>query len=451
MILDSTAVRLEAELAQVQALARVPSMTAAVLQSGELAWSGSRGTAVRAGESVRASFDTQYRIGSITKTLTAALVMQLRDEGRLELSDLVSAHVREGPFADATIRGLLSHGAGLPAEPVGPWWERSEGGDYATLVAANTDATRVLPVGERYHYSNLAFAILARVVEVLRGEPWIAVLRDRVVEPLRMTRTTYGPAGDHADGFSVDALSGMLTSEPHQDTGAMAPAGQLWSTTADLCRWMHELSRADPEVLSSAAVTAMTTPQSADPTENLTGAYGLGLRLSGPGPLMLVGHTGSMPGFLAGMFVDRGTGVGAVVLANASYGLDVEGLTRSLVRTVLELEPAIRPEWTPTNSIDDATRELLGTWFWGNAPFTMVVDRGVLSLRAVTSVRGFDFEPAGLDTWVGTSGYQTGETLRVVRRPDGSISHLDVGTFCYTRVAYDPSAPVPGGPSQTSP
>ncbi|WP_370619838.1 serine hydrolase domain-containing protein [Mumia sp. Pv 4-285] len=440
-VLDATAAHLQAAVASAQATCRVPSLSAAVVRDGAVAWQGVRGTAVRGGEAERPTADTQYRIGSITKTFTAALVMQLVDEGVLDLGDTAGTFVPEGPFAAATIRGLLSHAAGVPAEPVGPWWERSRGTSYEALARANADAAPVLAPGERYHYSNLSFAILGRVVEVLRGAPWRDVLNDRVLLPLGMNRTTFEATPPHADGWSVEALTGMLVAEPHQDTGAMAPAGQLWSTPADLCAWLAELAR--PTLVSADAMVAMTTPQSGDPDEKGAGAYGLGLRLAVAGERVLVGHGGSMPGFLAGAYVDRESGVGAVVLANTAYGLDVSTLPRTLIEVVLAHEPVVAAEWTPTREVPDAVRELLGTWHWGHQPYTMSYD-GQRLLLASDGGRAFAFAPSGRDTWTGLSGYQLGETMRVVRRDDGSVSHLDAATFCYTRTPYDPTVPIPG-------
>lgn len=440
-LLDATAVRLASEVATAQADGRLPSLVAGVLRDGELAWTGARGTAVRDGSSERPTPDTQYRVGSITKTFTAALVMQLYEQGRLDLSDQVVRHVPDAPLGDATLRALLSHGSGLPAEPAGPWWERSRGGDWDALARANREVTRVLPAGQRYHYSNLAYGVLGRVVEQLCGCSWADAVAARLTGPAGLGRTTYGPADPYAHGYSVEDTTGLLCREPLQDTGAMAPAGQLWSTVEDLVRWMHLFVEPDPRVLTAAAVQQMVTPQSADPDEGLAGAYGLGLRICGPGPLVLVGHTGSMPGFLAGMFMDRSSGVGAVVLCNDAYGLEVEALPRAMVQTVLQHEPPLVAEWSPTVSVDAATREILGTWYWGNAPHQMSYDSGVLTLRGRGAVV---FEPSGRDTWVGRSGYHYGERLRVVRHPDGSPSHLDIGTFCYTRVPYDPAAPIPG-------
>lgn len=259
-VLDSTAPHLLALVADAQHDGRLPSLVAGVLRDGELAWTGARGAAVRERASAPPDSDTQYRIGSISKTMTAVLVMQLRDEGTLALEDRVDAHVTDGPFGASTIRGLLSHSAGLPAEPRGPWWERSRGVSYNALVGANVEATAVLPVGQQYHYSNLAYAILGRIVEHHRRRTWAAASHDNLWAPLGMTRTSYSAVAPYADGFSVEALSGTLTREPHQDTGAMAPAGQVWSTIADLATWGHVLAGGHPEVLSREALRFMTTP-----------------------------------------------------------------------------------------------------------------------------------------------------------------------------------------------
>ena len=92
--------------------------------------------------------DTQYRIGSITKTLTAVAVMQLRDEGAARADDPIGRFVPETGYADATVRDLLAHVAGLQSEPVGSWWERSPGVELDALLAANDGSGAVARAGE---------------------------------------------------------------------------------------------------------------------------------------------------------------------------------------------------------------------------------------------------------------------------------------------------------------
>ena len=444
-MLESTGVHLTAALARAQAEGRLPSVVAGVLRDGELGWSGGRGRCVRPDTDERPDADTQYRIGSITKTFVAALVMQLREEGLLDLDDTVGTHVPEGPYADRTLRSLLSHTSGMQAEPTGPWWERAPGVDYAELVRSNPSTGAALPAGQEFHYSNLGFAVLGEVVARLRERPWDAVLQERLLDPLGMRRTTYHPQQPAADGFAVDDLDGTLTPEPAPDSGAMAPAGQLWSTAADLVRWMQMLVDPPSDVLSRDSLRLMATVQGAMPGDDLVGAYGLGLQMAGPGPRVLYGHGGSVPGFASAMFVHPRTGVGAVVLCNGGYGLDGLGLTRTLVDTVLEHEPPLPPEWRPVQKVPDHLSELVGPWHWGHAPFVMRTDGHELMLTATMGTKAFRFRRTGEDTYVGLSGYHVGETMRVVRHDDGSVSHLDIATFVYTRVPYDPRAPIPGG------
>jgi len=121
-LLPSTEAALLRSLAQMQAETRQPSMVAGLVRDGALAWMDTRGQ--------RSGPDVQYRIGSITKTVTAIAVMQCRDDGLLSLEDPLGSHLDEdAPFASVPVRRLLSHSAGLPAEPEGPWWERHEGGE----------------------------------------------------------------------------------------------------------------------------------------------------------------------------------------------------------------------------------------------------------------------------------------------------------------------------------
>ncbi len=443
---EGTALRLDRVLAQEQVDARVPSVVAGVVRDGELCWTGVRGEVGRLGAGAPTADQTQYRIGSITKAMTAVLVLQLRDAERLSLDDRLGDHLPDVAYAEHTLRDLLSHAGGLPAEPPGSWWERSPGVAFDELARRIDAGEQVLPRGQRFHYSNLAFGLLGRVIEVVNGRSWRTTLEERLLGPLGMGRTTYAPGPTAAQGYSVGAWSGTLTEEPHQDTAAMAPAGQLWSTVPDLARFAAFLADPDPAVLSPESVAEMCVPRSGTPDGGATVTYGLGARLMRtPDGRMLVGHTGSMPGFLAGLFVDRDRRVAAVYLANGSSGLRTEGLAVDLLHTLDTEEPALPDAWRPTLEIAKPVEEILGIWHWGETALVARLVDGVVSLAPPDGDAAWRYRPTGVDEFIGISGYHTGETLRAVRRPDGSVSHLECATFVFTRVPYDPSAPIPGG------
>ena len=132
-------------------------------------------------------------MGSITKTFVAVCVLRLRDAGRLDLTDRFGTHVPGSALDDVTIEQLLTHAAGTQAETPGPWWERTPGGDWEALVASPVGQR--FRAGRRFHYSNVGYAALGRLLEVHHGRGWFDVVRDELLEPLGMTRTTTRPSG----------------------------------------------------------------------------------------------------------------------------------------------------------------------------------------------------------------------------------------------------------------
>jgi hypothetical protein len=286
--------------------------------------------------------------------------------------------------------------------------------------------------------------VLGQVVEAVTGASWFDALREQVLAPLGLSRTTYQGEGVHAEGFAVHHLTGELTVEPLPDTGAMAPAGQLWSTVRDMATWLTALVDPARSVLGAESLVAMRTPQSGSPEDRAGSTYGLGLQvLTGRGRV-LVGHGGSMPGFCCGVQVDPDSQVGAVVLSNGAYGLD--DLPTRAVHAVLDAEPPPAPEWVPSVDVADDLRDLVGLWYWGQAPTLLRVEGDGFALGPVSGPgRAMAFRRVDGDTFVGTRGYLAGERLDVVRRDGGAVSHLEVATFVYTRTPYDPGAPIPGG------
>jgi CubicO group peptidase (beta-lactamase class C family) len=439
---DVTARRLDVLLAREQADARLPSVVGGVVRDGELVWSG----AVGGLDGFVPGPDVQYRIGSITKTLVAVLVMQLRDEGALDLNDRLDAHLPGIAYGDRTLRDLLSHAAGLHSEPAGSWWERSPGVGFDELAAGLSEADAPFAPGATFHYTNVAFGLLGEVVARHRGAPWFDVARERILEPLGMHRTTYLPEAPHATGYSVHHFAGTLTEEPAHDAGAMAPAGQIWSTVEDLCRYGAFLATGDERVMAPATTAEMCTPQSASRASALANAHGLGVQLARGGSGMVVGHTGSMPGFLAGCFADPLRRTAAVVFANATVGMRCQGLAVDLLETLEQTEGSFPLTWVPSVEVPDVVRDVLGIWHWGNTAFAFSWDgREVIVSNPARGAESHRFKPQGDGTLLGSRGYHHGERLHVVRQEDGSPHYLLCETFVYTREPYDPSVPIPGG------
>ncbi|MEU1591887.1 serine hydrolase domain-containing protein [Streptomyces sp. NPDC005708] len=444
-LLPATRRALSHRIAVAQSEGRAPSLVAVVVRDGQAVWHGAR-TSV---DGHAPDENVQYRIGSITKTFTAVLVLRLRDEGLVDLGDPLEKYLPGTGAGEATIAELLAHTGGLAAESPAPWWERTPGSLRPELVDVLGEQPLRHPVGRRFHYSNPGYTLLGALVEEVRGAAWEDVLRREVLEPLGLRRTSGRSRAPHAGGWAVHPWADVMLPEPAEDLGRMAPAGQLWSTTDDLARFAVFLARGDDRVLSAQSVQEMRTPAAPAETADLAAGtgYGLGLQLQHRDGRLLAGHSGSLPGFLANLTFSVEDDMAAVVLANCTSGPQVTAVAADLIGIVAEAEPRIPEPWRPLPEVDPAVLELTGQWYWGTQGFILrlMADGGV-ALEPLSGVgRRSQLRSNGDGTWTGLDGYYAGEVLRPVRRTDGSVSHLDLGSFVFTRQPYDEGAPVPGG------
>ena len=453
-LLPATVTKLRQRLAREQADGRVPSIVAGVVRDQELAWSNGRGTVGL--EGVGPAEEIGFRIGSITKTFTAALIMQLRDAGRLGLDDTVEQHLPGTVVGDRTIAALLAHTAGLAAETTPPWWERTDG-----TARSLADVLGGAPVLHRqhevYHYSNTGYGVLGEVVAALTGTSWREALIDRLLDPLGMRRTTLRPEVPHARGLAVHPWADLVTPEPEHDAGVLAPAGQLWSTLADLAVWAQVLAGDRPDVVAAATVEEMRgLAVVGDDAAGWSGGHGLGLQLlmdgvgsrAGKAPRRLAGHTGSMPGFVATLWVSPADRSAAMAMANVTSGPAISRLVADLIDIVAVAEPRLPDTWLPGSDADPRLLAVVGPWYWGPAAFALRLvggrDLDLVSLAGRGRQSRFAATADG-DVWTGRDGYYRGETLRMVRDAAGVPVHFDLGSFVFTREPYDPAAPVPGG------
>ena len=441
-LLPTTERALRRRLAVEQSENRVPSLIAGLVRDGETIWADSRGTVSDQSPTV----DTQYRIGSITKTFVAVLLMRLRDEGLLDLSDKIDDHVPGTAVGNRSIEQILSHSSGLSAEPAGPWWERVPGtGSDEFLARIDENAMRPVP-RHTFHYSNTGFGVLGELVSRVRGRPWTEMLQSEILAPLGMTRTTLNPTIPHANGFAVHPWADMLLSEPAEDAGAMAPAGQLWSTIEDMVRWLRFINGDTAAVLHPDTVAEMRAPGAVDDAAEWRSGFGLGVQLLRHRGRRLAGHGGSMPGFLATVLAEPAQNTGVVFMANTTAGVG-SALATDLLDILDEHEPRIPPAWKPGPGVEPQLLELTGQWYWGPSPYVLrILPNGLLDLKPWNGKgRASRFRSNTDGTWTGLDGYYAGEALRVCRNAEGEPTHLDLNTFIFTRTPYAADAPVPGG------
>ncbi|MCW2586323.1 MAG: beta-lactamase [Frankiales bacterium] len=425
---------LDGKLAQAQLAWKAPSVVAAVVRDGTVVWSGAVGTA-QVG-AVPAAQDVSYRIGSITKTFTAVLVLQLRDAGLLDLDDPLGKHLPGSRHGDVTLRRLLAHASGLQREPVGDLWTTLEVPTRGQLLEGFEQAEQVLPARAAHHYSNLAYAVLGEVVARVTGGTWEQALQERLLDPLGMTRTGPAPSSPRAQGYLTEPYADAVRPEPDMDLGAAGPAGQLWSTAADLARWAAFLADPAPEVLAVATLDEMRQPVIVFDPHAFTLAWGAGLMLWRRGERVLHGHGGAMPGFLASCYAyrDEVERAGAVVLTNTGRAADPEGLAADLLSTALDADPRRAPAWTP-GEVPTELRELLGIWWSEGHEFVFEWRAGALTAlaRGGAEHRRTHFASTGPDAWQAVKGREQGERLRVLRGADGTACRLLFSGYAYTR------------------
>ena len=386
---------------------------------------------------VAADASVAYRIGSITKTFTAALVLSLVEEGVLALDAPVGRYLPGTVMAEVPLRMLLAHRGGVQREVPGQMWETMQGPDSEQLLAALGKAEFIDRPGARWHYSNLGYAVLGQVVTRTAAVPCQELITSRFCEPLGLAATSWSRPRAAAVGYRVEPHSDLVHPEPDMDQGEVGVGGQLWSTIGDLLVWGDTLAGGSPHVVSPLVVAAMHTVQVMVDLSGWRRAWGLGLILDRRGERVTAGHTGAMPGFQSAMSFDRDTRSVAVVLSNATRGGEVGRLATDLVHETIQLAPlAAEQPWAPTLTPVPAELDgVLGRW-WSEADETMFTWRdNALHACLLAAPAGEEtrFERTAPDAFRAVAGRLTGERLHVRRDSHGAVTGLTWATYPFTR------------------
>jgi len=434
---DKATAACERIIRTLQADERVPAVAAALVRADRPAWSFEVGDA-GGGAPVRP--ETQFRIGSVTKTFTAVLVLQLRDAGMLDLDDQIDAHLPLPAHGQLTIRSILNHTSGLQREPWGNLWDTLDVPDDTRLLDEVAKAEAVLSPRRRWHYSNLGFALLGHLVAAKTGATWAEVLTDRLLTPLGLADTTVQPRDTAAQGYLVDAYSDHARPEPHFDLRGAEAAAQLWSTAGDMARWALFLAQPDPAVVARSTLEEMYEPVVVTDPVNWHTGWGLGLQTapqgSGSDRALDIGHNGAMPGFLAGVWCRRGVRIGAAVLGSSGTAAGITVAPHRLIAASLEHDPIDVEPWRIGEPVPRDYVGILGRWWSEGSEFVFRWTKGHLEARSASAVAAappaiFAFE--GPDLLRTVSGREAGERLELFRAPDGSVEYMRWATYRFTR------------------
>jgi CubicO group peptidase (beta-lactamase class C family) len=331
----------------------VGGIVAGVMVDGDLVWAQAFGWADRASRTPMSTASVS-RTGSISKSVTAVVMMQLVDRGIITLDEPVRRHLPEidalghprSGAAPITYRHLASHTAGLIREPdwpesvVGPideWEER-------ILQSIPLTAYDSVP-GARYQYSNIGFGMLGLALSRAAGKPFIDLVDSEIFAPLGMTGSAFVVAGAEleprlAAGYAAQRDGSYDSEQPareHAGRGYKVPNGGVYSTVADLGRFLGAMSGVPGlRILSDASraeALAVQTPE--DPNRG----YGLGFTIRiDDHERKIASHGGSVAGYNAHMAVDPDAGIGVVLLRNYGGGATNLGYTaQGLVAELREI------------------------------------------------------------------------------------------------------------------
>lgn len=313
------------------------------------------------------AIDSISRIASMTKSFTAAAILRLRDQGRLRLDDPLTQHVPEAAgitpatpdSPEITLRDLLTMSAGLVTD--NPWGDRQEAmtrEDFAAMIARGLG--HVHAPGTGFEYSNTGYALLGRVVDEVSGSGYAAYITETFLRPLGMDDSGFALEEVDRERVATGHRVGPRTDRtrfepvPFDRPGVYGSMAGLYSTPADIARWVRFLAAADAapagtaapgetaaphpgaehaELLSSASRRQMQQlhrlqatpalpagPDGVSPGFDRVRGYGFGLAVERfPDLGDVLSHGGGYPGYGSYMCWHRDSGVGVVALANSKY------------------------------------------------------------------------------------------------------------------------------------
>jgi CubicO group peptidase (beta-lactamase class C family) len=433
-----------------------------VVHSGEPASFYSRGVAdIASGTPV--TEDTLFRIASITKTITALAVMQLWEQGLIDLDAPVNDYLRtfrlmpaKPSWQPATVRQLLTHTAGI-GEVVRPWQavQRDFGesfkiGRLPKLAQYYRGGIRLTSEpGTRFRYSDHGPATLGQLVEDVSGEPLNQYFHEHIFGPLGMTDSDLvrsdAVKSRLATGYEVRSRRVKAVAEREMVT---AGAGSVYSSPRDMCRYLAALlgggANEHGSVLRPATLASMFEPHY-QPDPRLPG-MGLAFWRTRLGDHLAVEHQGTLPGFHSQLYLAPDDGVGVVAFTNGSWQPDfwlpaecagllgqLLGVPEEGIRHDVPQRPQIWRDvcgWyaLPGPLSDIRVRSMVG------AGIEVFVRRGQLRLRFLTPIpalyRGFLLRPDDeSDPYVFRIELSETVSTRVVvaqERGAGTALHLEI-------------------------
>jgi CubicO group peptidase (beta-lactamase class C family)/D-alanyl-D-alanine dipeptidase len=371
---------------------KLPAVSIALVDDQTVVWA--KGFGVADHQTGRpATAETVYRVGSVSKLFTDIAVMQLVEQGLLDLDAPVSRYLPdfkpENPFdKPVTLRHLMTHRSGLVREPpVGHYFDPT-GPTLGATVASLNQTRLVYPPESRIKYSNAGIAVVGLALETVLRRPFTECVRDKVLRPLAMDHSDFEETPAVRRGLAAARMwtyHGREFAAPTFPLG-MAPAGSMYSTVNDLGRFLSALCAqgrgAGGPVLRPESVEAMWQPQFAKEGDK-TG-FGLGFLVGRLDGRRAVGHGGAIYGFATQLLLLPEEKLGVVVVANVDVA---NAVTNHIADVALRQMVAVKqgqppPKIETTSPLPpERVRRLAGRYQSGEKTLDLSASAGRLYLE----------------------------------------------------------------------
>jgi CubicO group peptidase (beta-lactamase class C family) len=429
----------EAWLEAWRAYRNIPALSAAVVRGQDTVWARGLGTVDRA-RKVPATPDTIYSICSISKLFTAVAVMQQWEEGKVRLDEPLTTYLPWARLAEdprdsvpVTLRGVLTHSAGLPRESDHPYWT---GPDFPFPKQADIRATigrqsPLYPASRTFQYSNLGLTLAGEAVEAASGTPYNAYVQSRIIDPLGLKNTRPGiPRALHgkqlAVGWGALTAGGTRPEVALFEPAGITPAAGFSSTVNDLARfasWSFRLLKTEQrELLRASTLREMMRPHYTSPDWKTS--WGLGFAVQNRDGQTVVGHGGSCPGYRSSLMMLPEKELGIAVMMNA---MDDPGLIARQIAALIAKRaaaPALAPTGLPPVPLADyagtydeqpwADRSVILPWAGGLVGVSLDTDTPAEELTYLKPLGGDRFR-------VVTDKGEEREEIRFERNAAGAV------------------------------
>ena len=401
--------------------------------------------------------DTIYRVGSITKTFTASAIFKLAEGGRLKVDDLLVGHITEfaavqttrGTVEDVTLKRLLCHLSGLVGE-TGDYWETGEFPTIGEFIEALPTAKIAIEPDSAFKYSNLAFTLLGEVVEGVGGRPYDEYVSTEFLQPLGMTSSGFTVTPDMsphmATGYHLLPHEEFPRRAVHLSLDGHTAAGQLYSTVADLAKWLSVHFRTDDRDSAGARVLARRSVERMQRVQFVEPGWTLGYCLPWwahrNGREVYIGHGGLVHGFSSQILFSPERRLGVIVLTNGDSHRASFPIAQRVLAEMSKADDA-RPARVDARMPVPTPGEWVG--FLGRytgllGSLAGIQHRGGDLLLVDSPFGGEQLPPIRLDptdepdAFEVTGGRQAGELLRFRRGGDGAVRGFAAGGFPYEKL-----------------